>query len=284
MTLITRGAIIYGGGSRNKSRRIISIFGFAGLFLLGYEMGRKERTITEIPPGSTTAAAKTNTIIQEDHNGDDLDSCRSTKGRGVPTFKTRNELGIIAQSEGFTHGLELGVQRGLYSKEILSNWHNCTEYHLVDLWGHQENYDDVANVNQDEQNKIYDEAMKNIQPWKNKVRVCQNYTTNCAGDYKDEYFDFIYVDARHDFKGVWDDLVNYWPKLKVGGIMAGHDYVTQDDGPAQSGQDWTTNYDGTKDHTGTVVKGAVDIFAITVCRQITVSYRERFWNTWAMRK
>ena len=56
-------------------------------------------------------------------------------GLGVPTFKNRDELGTIAQNEGFTKGLELGVQRGIYAKTILSQWHNCTEYHLVDLYG-----------------------------------------------------------------------------------------------------------------------------------------------------
>lgn len=44
------------------------------------------------------------------------------------------------------------------------------------------------------------------------------------------------------------------------------------------------NYDGTIDETGTVVKGAVDKFAAEVCRQITISYREAGWNTWAIRK
>lgn len=64
--------------------------------------------------------------------------------------------------------------------------------------------------------------------------------------------------------------------------MTGHDYVTQDD--VLYDQDWTKNYDGTIDETRTVVKGAVDKFANSVCRQITVSYRENNWNTWAIRK
>ena len=251
--------------------------------MLGREVGRTEMKTMEVAFTSADTNIST-TDIQEDHHIDDLDLCRPMRGRGVPTFMRRNDLGRIAQSEGFTRGLELGVQRGHYSKIILSSWHGCTEYHLVDLWGHQENYNDIANKNQDEQNKIYDEAMANLQPWGNKIHFCRNYTTSCVGEYEDEYFDFIYVDARHDFKGVWEDMVNYWPKLKVGGIMAGHDYVTQDDGPERTGQDWTTNYDGTKDLTGTVVKGAVDTFATTVCRQVTVSYRERGSNTWAMRK
>lgn len=32
--------------------------------------------------------------------------------------------------------------------------------------------------------------------------------------------DFIYVDARHDYCGVKEDIELYWPKLRDGGIMA----------------------------------------------------------------
>lgn len=37
--------------------------------------------------------------------------------------------------------------------------------------------------------------------------------------------DFIYVDARHDYCGTLADIEPYWPKLREGGIMAGHDYA-----------------------------------------------------------
>lgn len=230
---------------------------------------------------STNSSAQTTPY---GYSGSSSDCPSMMKGQGVPTFKKRGELGRILQSEkGFTIGIELGVQRGLYSKQILSDWNHCSQYHLVDLWGHQENYIDVANVNQEEQEKIYNEAIDNTKQWKEKIHICRNYTTNCALTFDDEYFDFIYVDARHDFKGVFDDLVSYWPKLKVGGIMAGHDYVTNDF-VKKTGQDWSKNYDGTIDTTGTVVKGAVDIFAATVCRQVTVAYEDSKFPTWAMRK
>jgi hypothetical protein len=161
------------------------------------------------------------------------------KGRGVPTFKTRFGLPkLLDKEEGFHRGIELGVQEGKFSYWTLMHWTNCTEYHLVDLWGHQENYEDVANVDQASQDKIYQLAMRDLEEYKDKIHVCRNYTPVCVNNYEDEYFDYIYVDARHDFKGVWEDLVAYWPKLKVGGIMAGHDYVTNDDGPLASKQDW----------------------------------------------
>ena len=46
-------------------------------------------------------------------------------------------------------------------------------------------------------------------------------------NYPDEYFDFVYVDARHDRLGVMDDLHAWWPKIADGGMMCGHDFVTQ---------------------------------------------------------
>jgi hypothetical protein len=204
--------------------------------------------------------------------------------RGVPTFKSRDELGNILEEEKKTIGVELGVQHGFLSKAFLTRWPSCTEYMLVDLWAPQENYKDIANVDQKKQNEIMGRAIESTKPWENKIRMCRNYTSVCVKNVPDDYFDFIYVDARHDFKGVYEDMEMWWPKLRKGGIMAGHDYVTQDDGPQQSGQDWTVNYDGTKDETGTVVKGAVDKFAAEICRQVTVSYREGGWNTWAIRK
>ena len=107
----------------------------------------------------------------------------------------------------------------------------------------------------------------------------------CATRFPNSYFDFVYIDARHDYKGVLQDLTDWWPKLKPGGIFAGHDYMTQKEVTKETpNQVWTKNYDGTIDTTGGVVKGAVDGFARRVGRQLVVSYRERAWNTWAMRK
>lgn len=42
-------------------------------------------------------------------------------------------------------------QLGYYSKHLLSQWPSCTRFYLVDLWGHQDNYEDVANVDQQAQ-------------------------------------------------------------------------------------------------------------------------------------
>eukprot|EP01083_Nonionella_stella_P313706 1127370_1 len=123
-------------------------------------------------------------------------------------------------------------------------------------------------------------TIENTKQWKNKVEICRNFTSVCVQQFPNEYFDFIYVDARHDYKGVSLDLKEWWPKLKHGGIMAGHDYVLASD---VKGQDFSLNFDGTRDTTGRITKGAVDDFFNMAehLRQLTVSYREPMWNSWA---
>lgn len=207
---------------------------------------------------------------------------------GVPTFKTRSELATILEDDGAQVGVELGVQKGIFAERILRDWHSCRLYALVDLWATQENYVDKSNEKQTIQDDFKRQTMGRVAKYRDrtKIEVCQNYTTVCAELYRSrgQMFDFIYVDARHDYKGVLQDLRVWWPLLKPGGILAGHDYVTNDDGPQQNGNDWTLNFDGTRDTSGRVSKGAVDDFAAEHSLQLTVSYREKHYNTWATRK
>jgi predicted O-methyltransferase YrrM len=46
--------------------------------------------------------------------------------------------------------------------------------------------------------------------------------------------DLIYIDADHTYLGVREDLINYWPKVKEGGIIFGDDYMLKSDGPRES--------------------------------------------------
>lgn len=40
---------------------------------------------------------------------------------------------------------------------------------------------------------------------------------------KDECFDLVFIDAEHTYAGIRADIDNYFPKLKRGGILSGHD-------------------------------------------------------------
>ena len=48
-----------------------------------------------------------------------------------------------------------------------------------------------------------------------------------ARAFEEESVSFVYIDARHDYCAVLEDLWAYWPKLHVGGILAGDDYYDE---------------------------------------------------------
>jgi hypothetical protein len=41
--------------------------------------------------------------------------------------------------------------------------------------------------------------------------------------FEDNSLEFVFVDGCHDYDGVMKDLVNWWPKVKIGGMFCGHD-------------------------------------------------------------
>eukprot|EP00798_Chlamydomonas_sp_ICE-L_P007720 gene7720-891_t len=183
---------------------------------------------------------------------------------------------------GFKVGVELGVQRGHYANHILHHWPSCEKYYLVDLWAQQENYVDFANVPNKEQDDIFKEAQTVLKVWEAKTVFIKDCTTNAAKQIPDG-LDYVYVDARHDYCGVMEDLETYWPKIRPGGIMAGHDYAASFDVHKISGQQWSICMNGTINHGA--VRGAVDEFALKRGLFVSVTWGEdHIWKSWIIRK
>eukprot|EP01084_Bolivina_argentea_P181473 313423_1 len=116
-----------------------------------------------------------------------------------------------------------------------------------------------------------------------KLIYIRNYSTNAHQIIKDNSLDFIYIDARHDYKSMVEDLTLFWPKLKKDGIFAGHDFLNANE-EAKPQQDWCQFNDGTRCKNNKAVKAAVEEFAANKCRQLLVPRREAQWVTWYLRK
>ncbi len=57
-----------------------------------------------------------------------------------------------------------------------------------------------------------------------RVKFVKGYSDACAGQFSDASVDLIFVDADHSQAGVHKDLAAWAPKIKRGGVIAGHDY------------------------------------------------------------
>ena len=194
----------------------------------------------------------------------------------------------LCEKMKFKVGAELGVQEGIFSKYMLDGWPSCEKYLLVDIWGKQNNYLDIANVDQLKQDRLYQNTLERLKFYKTKLVIHRNYTSSAVLLIENESLDFIYVDARHDYCGAMEDMVNWWPKLKYGGIMAGHDYMTAEyqrvgqrnqKVPPEKIDDWGLCGDGKTRNEG-AVKGAVDDFAKLHNSTVLTTVNDGPWRSW----
>lgn len=135
------------------------------------------------------------------------------------------EFGDLLEQQGSKSMIEIGVKKGMFTEKILAKWHSFEVYYGIDPWQHQQNYKDLVNVNDNEHENYYQETKTRLKKYGSKINLIRNYSTNALNKFKDESIDFIYLDGRHDYCGVYQDLKNFYTKLKCNGLMAGDDYI-----------------------------------------------------------
>jgi hypothetical protein len=76
----------------------------------------------------------------------------------------------------------------------------------------------------DEEESLYDICKKQIEPVCDYVNIIKGDSVETSSRYEDESLDFVFIDGDHSYEGVTRDIKAYWPKVKVGGVISGHDY------------------------------------------------------------
>lgn len=123
---------------------------------------------------------------------------------------------------------EIGVQEGSFSRFIVEQTYPRKLY-LIDCWEQQDPkvYDDSeANVENKLQEKYYQDVQKKFMH-DDRVIIMKKYSHEAVDLFEDEFFDWVYIDANHSYEAAKEDIARWWPKVKRGGYMAGHDYVVR---------------------------------------------------------
>lgn len=71
---------------------------------------------------------------------------------------------------------------------------------------------------------IKSQFIQNVSDLGLTINPIEALTLDAAKLFEDNSIDFCFIDAAHDYESVKKDIMAYWPKVKNGGILAGHDY------------------------------------------------------------
>jgi hypothetical protein len=137
--------------------------------------------------------------------------------RELPTLL--NERGLLGSA------VEIGVAKGAFSEHILTLWRGA---HLlsVDPWraAPPDEYVDRANRSQEEHDEAYERTKQRLAQFGERSSVWRMTSIEAASRIPPGSLDFAYLDGRHDYESVKEDLELWYDKLRPGGIFAGHDY------------------------------------------------------------
>jgi predicted O-methyltransferase YrrM len=132
-------------------------------------------------------------------------------------------LGITTDT---AHFVEIGAWFGrstCYMAECIKESGKNIKFDTVDTWKGT-----IASKSMVESygGSIYDVFVENMQRAgvDGIVNPIKMPSHEAAALYEDESLDFVFVDGEHSYDGVSGDI-NFWlPKVRKGGVLAGHDY------------------------------------------------------------
>lgn len=180
-------------------------------------------------------------------------------------------------------GVEIGVYRGDFSKELLENWDGTL--YMVDVWRPLgDEYIDSSNHKF--HSNLIEEVFKNIDGYEDRGVVIRATSKIASEIFQNESLDFIYIDANHAYDFVKEDIQLWYPKLKKGGLFCGHDYVGldwyKDPNFLPNGKDkhiWTNLLDGGSYYNGIFgVNPAVDEFFYE--NNLELNITDEWFGTW----
>jgi predicted O-methyltransferase YrrM len=135
-------------------------------------------------------------------------------------------LASFMTQQGYTSFIEVGCKEGRTTGHILKSVPNA-HVTAIDPWIVQEKSSDPTKETYENWDfeKIQKEFWDNVGENKDRCQMLRMTSEEAATmPGFNSQFDLIFIDALHDYEHVKQDIGLWWPKVRVGGILAGHDF------------------------------------------------------------
>jgi len=148
---------------------------------------------------------------------------QSNPGMLRPTFRYIKEHNNNVDGGGLV-GVEVGVQNGVNALSVLQNlpikklylvdpyvvYDGYDEWNCSEFWSHQ----DI--------DEIFLDAGKRLMVFNDKIEFVKEFSVEASKILPDD-LDFVYIDGNHMYRFVKEDMMCWYPKIRVGGVLGGHD-------------------------------------------------------------
>ena len=118
-------------------------------------------------------------------------------------------------------GIEVGVGLGMNSWYMLNECHNISSIIGIDHYAPYIDWDRQVTRGEAENNFAILQA--NMPLMGDRFNLIREDSQAAAQHLEDEAYDFVFIDGGHSMKQVLLDLDSYVSKVRLGGLVAGHD-------------------------------------------------------------
>ncbi len=132
-------------------------------------------------------------------------------------------------------GAEIGVCTGEFSEYMLSHHLDLVLFCIDPYIMYQSHYntDNTGarqhhHQTQKDFDREYDQTVRRLSRFGERVILWRQTSLIAYKKITDRSLDFVFIDGNHLREYVAMDIVSWSPKVKIGGIIAGHDYNKED--------------------------------------------------------
>lgn len=128
---------------------------------------------------------------------------------------------------GLRTGVEVGVAFGGHARAILEQ-RGIDKLYGVDSYQHRDDYDDPMNLSQVVFDRLANRVVDRLSVFEDRFELIREDSVTASNRFDDGSLDFVYLDADHSEAGLVADICAWFPKVREGGIIAGHDLDHRD--------------------------------------------------------
>lgn len=118
-------------------------------------------------------------------------------------------------------GAEIGTFEGATASYLLKRFPELKLF-CVDPFKEYSEFE--SQMTQEKMSRTEFIARRALAPFGDRVEIIKNFSLNAAQLLPDESLDFVFIDAIHSYEAVLSDITAWYPKVRRGGLVSGHDY------------------------------------------------------------